>query len=59
MNYVPVKSDMSDLTKQIAWCRSHPDKCEAIARDGKALADSMKLESELRDAGVRLDRLFG
>ena len=31
-HYVPVKSDLSDLEKQINWCKQNDDKCEQIAK---------------------------
>merc|ERR1711871_385556 len=32
-HYVPVKSDLSDLEKQINWCKQNDDKCEQIAKN--------------------------
>jgi hypothetical protein len=32
-HYVPVEADLSDLIKQIQWCRDNDDKCEKIAQN--------------------------
>lgn len=33
VHYVPVKSDLSDLIKQIKWCRNNDEKCREIANN--------------------------
>nr|QBK85344.1 MAG: glycosyl transferase family 90 and serine/threonine-protein kinase domain protein [Iridovirus LCIVAC01] len=35
VHYVPVKADLSNLIKQIQWCRNNDTKCEEIARNGQ------------------------
>ena len=35
VHYVPVKRDLSDLFKQIRWCREHDNECEGIANNAK------------------------
>jgi len=34
-HYVPVKSDLSDLVKQIDWCRKNDSKCKVIASNAR------------------------
>ncbi len=34
-HYVPVKEDLSDLVKQIEWCRKNDEKCREIAINAK------------------------
>jgi hypothetical protein len=46
-NFVPVKSDMSDLVEKIDWCRSHVAECEAIAAAGQQLAMTMTFDREI------------
>ena len=38
VHYIPVRSDLSDLEKQILWCRSHDAECQRIAQQGRQLA---------------------
>ena len=33
-HYVPIKSDLSDLEKQIEWCIKNDEKCKKIANNG-------------------------
>jgi hypothetical protein len=54
-HYVPVRADMTDLIEKIAWCRSHDAECAAIAANGRALALAMTVETEIADAGRRLE----
>ncbi len=37
-NIVPVAEDLSDLHKQLDWCRTHPNESEEIGRNGQLLA---------------------
>ncbi|WP_238180347.1 glycosyl transferase family 90 [Methylobacterium haplocladii] len=51
-NYVPVKSDLSDLFDLVAYFRNNDPVGRAIAEEGRRLAQSMEFASEL-DIGVR------
>jgi hypothetical protein len=53
-HFIPVRADMSDLVEKIDWCRAHDDECARIARAGAAIAQSMTVDSEVRDAVFRL-----
>lgn len=46
-NFIPVKSDMSDLIENLAYCRANDDKARLIASRGRDLALSMTYEREL------------
>ncbi|HZP20408.1 MAG TPA: glycosyl transferase family 90 [Bauldia sp.] len=46
-NFVPVKSDMSDLMEKIDWCRRNLAECEAIAAAGRRLAMEMTFAREI------------
>lgn len=37
VNYVPIKSDLSDLVSQIKWCIANDKKCKEIAKNGREL----------------------
>lgn len=54
-HFIPVKADLSDLPERIAWCRSSSQECEAIARAGRKLAQSMTFDSEMADAVRRIN----
>ncbi|CAE8687667.1 unnamed protein product [Polarella glacialis] len=34
VHYIPVREDLSDLRKQLAWARAHPNETESIRRAG-------------------------
>jgi hypothetical protein len=34
-HFIPVKEDLSDLLKQIKWCKKHDKECEQIAQNAK------------------------
>ena len=51
INFVPVTSDMSDLVETLDWLRAHDDAARRIGERGRALADSLDFEGELRRAG--------
>jgi hypothetical protein len=38
-DYVPVKSDLSDLREKIEWCRNNDIKCREIAKNARMLYD--------------------
>lgn len=46
-HYVPVKSDLSDLIKQIKWCRDNDDKCQEIVDNSTKF-----FETYLQEKGV-------
>jgi hypothetical protein len=46
-NYVPVASDLSDLSAVLEHLRAHEAEAEAIAREGQRLALAMTYEAEL------------
>ncbi|WP_421849272.1 glycosyl transferase family 90 [Oricola sp.] len=59
-HYVPVRSDMSDLARQVDWVRSNPGPAEEIARNGQVFARSMTFASEtLRAAEIITGALRG
>jgi len=35
VHYVPVKNDLSDLAKQITWCKEHDKECKKITENAK------------------------
>lgn len=46
--FVPVAVDMSDLVEKAMWLRSHDEDARAIGAAGRALAESMTYDVELR-----------
>lgn len=36
-HYIPIKYDLSDLEKQILWCRTHDKECKQIVKNAKKL----------------------
>jgi hypothetical protein len=53
-HFVPVKTDLSDLSERIAWCRANLDACERIAANGQELAMALDFNGELAGAVQRL-----
>lgn len=49
-NFVPVKSDMSDLVEKLDWLIEHDDEARRIGAAGRALALSMTVPAELQRA---------
>lgn len=49
-NYVPVRSDMTDLIEKVEWLVAHDQEAEAIGRAGRELADSLDCSGELSRA---------
>ena len=39
VHYVPVAADLSDLTEQIKWCKTHDKECQEIAAMAKTFCD--------------------
>jgi len=37
IHYIPIKYDLSDLEKQILWCRNNDNKCKQIVQNAKKL----------------------
>jgi hypothetical protein len=54
-NYVPVRSDMSDLVEKIVWLRTHEAEAREIGRRGAELASSLTYDGELDRAVVAID----
>jgi hypothetical protein len=50
VNYVPIKNDLSDLIDKIKWCRENDDQARVIAENGRKLALSMTMETEIPKA---------
>ena len=50
VNYVPVKNDLSDLHEKINWCLENDEQAKQIGENGRQLALSMTLETELEKA---------
>ncbi len=50
VNYVPVKTDLSDLIEKISWCRQNDDKAREIGANGRELALSLTMETEIPKA---------
>jgi hypothetical protein len=46
-NYVPVRSDMSDLEEKLDYLLAHPAQAEAIGEQGRALARSLSYDSQV------------
>jgi len=49
-HYVPVRSDLADLTDQMAWCLDNPDKSARIAAEGYRFAVEMRFADEMEQA---------
>ena len=41
-HYIPIKSDLSDLSEKIDWARAHDRQCEEIAYKGTLLAEEIR-----------------
>lgn len=55
VNFVPVRSDLSDLLEKLLWLHANDDKAQVIGMAGRRLAKSLQFETELgraRDAIV-------
>ena len=48
-HYVPVKEDLSDLIKQIEWCRDNDSKCQEIATNSKKFFDTYLQQKGILD----------
>lgn len=58
VHYVPVKSDLSDLSAIIAWCRDHDEECRKIAEQGRAFAIGLDYNAECKSAINRINTAF-
>ena len=57
-NFVPVRSDLSDLLEVAAYCREHDGLAQQIAHNGRQLALSLTHESEFASAIERVKQAF-
>jgi Glycosyl transferase family 90 len=58
LNFVPVRSDLSDLIEIVSYYREHPRLSEDIAQRGRALAESLTYEKEFAFALRAAARAF-
>lgn len=58
VHFIPVHSDLSDLAEKIAWCRQNDQKCQQIAANGRALANSLEYETETKLAVERINAAY-
>lgn len=54
VNYVPVKSDMSDLVEKIHWLIDHDDEAMQIGVNGRKLASNLTYHEELNKALINI-----
>ena len=59
LNFVPVQSDLSDLTEVVEKLRSDPANAEAIGRRGRELALSLTYDRELAEAEEKIFKHAG
>lgn len=55
-NFVPVRSDMSDLVEKIQWLLTHDDEAREIGINGAKLAYQLTYEQELDRALVNINK---
>lgn len=58
IDFVPVKSNLSDRAEIIAWCRDHDDECRKIAERGRMFANGLDFHSECKSAVKRINSAF-
>ncbi|WP_374550499.1 glycosyl transferase family 90 [Sphingobium yanoikuyae] len=56
-NFVPIKSDASDLLEKLNWLRDNQFEAESIGRNGRELALSITYDQAIDDAVHVVDRL--
>jgi hypothetical protein len=56
VNYVPIKSDMSDLIEKIRWLIEHDDKAKEIGVNGQKLALRLTYDEELNKALISINK---
>ena len=54
VNFVPVKSDMSDLVEKIHWLIEHDDEAMQIGVNGRKLASKLTYDEELNKALINI-----
>lgn len=54
VNFVPVKSDMSDLVEKIRWLIDHDDEAMQIGINGRELASKLTYDAELNKALINI-----
>ncbi len=57
-NFVPIRSDMSDLLEIAAYCRAHDDLAQRIAQSGRQLTRSLTFEKEFNTAVETVKQAF-
>jgi hypothetical protein len=57
--HVSIKADLSDLEERLAWIFDNPDQCEAIAQNGRTLAEAMTFDSEFQHSVGRVKACLG
>ena len=56
VNFVPVKSDMSDLVEKIHWLIEHDDEAMQIGINGRKLASKLTYDEELNKALININK---
>ena len=56
VNFVPVKSDMSDLVEKIHWLIDHDDEAMQIGINGRKLASKLTYDVELNKALININK---
>ena len=56
VNYVPVKSDMSDLVEKIQWLIDHDDEAMQIGINGRKLASKLTYDEEVKKALINIHK---
>ena len=55
-NFVPIKSDMSDLIEKVHWLLDHDDEARQIGENGAKLAYQLTYERELDMALINIKK---
>jgi Glycosyl transferase family 90 len=55
-NFVPVKSDLSDLIDNIMWLKNNDEKAKEIGDKGKELALKLSYQKEMNKAVIKISR---
>lgn len=56
VNFVPVKSDMSDLVEKVQWLLEHDEEARQIGENGARLANKLTYSEELDKALININR---
>lgn len=51
-HYVPIKKDLSDLKEKVDWVLTHDAEAQAIAENGRKLADAMTWDAVMDEAAA-------